>query len=162
MKIKEKENKKYEETLELVKDINQNSDFAGLELLEFSYHAKEDQQSQGTSDILPYFSEEVKDGIEGIYFMYPYDSKDYRLANIGITQIPYHIFGITVGHNFNEATKVIEKKGFTKYEANSDDDVDFILYRNYHVTVNFKVSKDTGAISAITISVYDKEDDGIY
>lgn len=52
-------------------------------------------------------------------------------------------------------------KGFTEYEINSDDDVDFILYRQHHVSINFKVSKDTNLISSITISVYDKEDIGI-
>lgn len=161
-KHKEKELKEYKATLELVKDINQNSDFGGLELLKFSNKIKEKQQSQGTSDILPDFAEEAKDGVEGIYFNYPYDSNDYRLAKISMTAMPYHVFGIAVGQNLNDVTPLLEEKGFTENQKSSDNDADFVLYRQHHVSISFKVSKDTRVISTIIVSVYDKLDDAVY
>lgn len=163
MKKRKKDYKEYEETLALVEVVNQKSDFGGLKLLEYSDKTVGKSQPYKTSDILPNFSEEAPDGIDGIYFSYPYNSNDYRLANICISKPPYHLYGITVGQRFNDAKTVIEDKGFTQHEINFDDDVDFILYKQNHVSVNFMVSKDDNRIiSSITISVYDKEDDSIY
>ncbi|BCJ94182.1 hypothetical protein acsn021_17510 [Anaerocolumna cellulosilytica] len=158
---KTKSEKEYQATLELVTDINQNSDFGGLELLKLSNN-KENQPSQGTSDILPKFAEDAKDGVEGIYFNYPYDSNDYRLSKISITQVPYHIYGITEGQNLNEAALLLEDKGFTLQETISDNDVDFVLYRQHHVSISLKVGNGNRTISTIIVSVYDKLDDAVY
>lgn len=162
LKHKEKDLKEYKATLELVKDINQNSNFGGIELLKFSDKTKEKQQSQGASDILPDFAEEAKDGVEGIYFNYPYASNDYRLAKISMTAMPYHVYGIAAGQNLNDVTPLLEEKGFTEYEKSSDNDADFVLYRQHHVSISLKVSKDTRVISTIIVSVYDKLDDAVY
>ncbi|WOO35883.1 hypothetical protein R2R35_19095 [Anaerocolumna sp. AGMB13020] len=160
-KNREKELKEYNETLELVKDINQNSDFGGLELLAFpSKTGKE--QSEGASDILPDFAEAAKDGVEGIYFSYPYDSNDYRLAKISLTAIPYHVYGITIGQTLNDVTPLLEEKGFTDPEQTSETDADFFLYRQHHVSISLKISKDTGTIRTIIVSVYDKLDNKVY
>ncbi len=163
-KTKSEENKlkEYKATLELVKDMNQNSDFGGLELLKFSDKTVENQQTQEASDILPDFAEEAKDGVEGIYFNYPKDSNDYRLAKISITVIPYHVYGITVGQKLKDVTWILEEKGFTEQEKLSDNDVDFILYRQHHASISIKVDKDTGIIRTIIVSVYDKLDDTVY
>ncbi len=163
-KTKSEENKlkEYKATLELVKDMNQNSDFGGLELLKFSDKTVENQQTQEATDILPDFAEEEKDGVEGIYFNYPKDSDDYRLAKISITVIPYHVYGITVGQKLKDATWILEEKGFTEQEKLSDNDVDFILYRQHHASISIKVDKDTGIIRTIIVSVYDKLDDTVY
>jgi hypothetical protein len=158
----EKELKEYNKTLELVKDINQNSDFGGLELLDFSSKTGKDQQSEGASDILPDFAEEAKDGVEGIYFNYPYDSNDYRLAKISLTTIPYHVYGITIGQTLNDVTPLLKEKGFTEQEKSSEADADFFLYRQRHVSISLKISKDTGTISTIIVSVYDKLDNRVY
>lgn len=158
----EKELKEYNETLELVKDINQNSDFGGLELLDFSSKTGENQQSEGASDILPDFAEEAEDGVEGIYFNYPYDSNDYRLSKISLTAIPYHVYGITIGQILNDVTPLLKEKGFTEQEKSSEADADFFLYRQHHVSISLKISKDTGTISTIIVSVYDKLDKRVY
>lgn len=161
-KSKENELKEYNATLELVKDINRNSDFGGLELLNFSDKTVENQQAQEASDILPDFAEEAKDGVEGIYFHYPQDSNDYRLAKISITVLPYHVYGITVGQKLTDGTSILEEKGFTEQEKLSDNDVDFILYRQHHASISIKVDKDTRIIRTIIVSVYDKLDDTVY
>lgn len=161
-KSSEKDLIDYKATLELVKDINQNSDFGGLELLKFSGKNEENQQFQGAFDILPEFAEEAKDGVEGIYFNYPKDSNDSRLAKISISVMPYHIYDITVGQYLNDVTPVLEEKGFTEYEKSSNGDVDFVVYRQHHASIALKFGKDTRAISIIIVSVYDKLDNSVY
>ena len=161
-KIIEKDLKEYEATLELVKDINHNSDFGGLELLKFSDESGENQQFHGGYDFSSKMEKIAEGGVEGIYFNYPKDSSDYRLANISIAVIPYHVYSVAVGQNLRDAIFVLKEKGFTEYEINRDKDADFIFYRQLHVSINLKVSKDTEIIQTITVSVYDKEDTMIY
>jgi hypothetical protein len=155
---RERELKEYEATLELVKDINQNSDFCGAELLKFSERIGQNQHSEGDNDISP--ETEITaagKGVRGYYFNYPIDSNDYRLTQISITVAPYHVYGITVEKNINDVTPVLEEKGFTKFKNESlYDDIDMITYRQHHVSIFLDVFKDTGIIRTITVSVYDK------
>lgn len=161
-KLKDKEIKEYNTTLELVKDINQNSDFGGLELLKYSDKTAEDQPSQGASDILPEFAEGTKEGVEGIFFPYPYGSLENRLAKISIEEKPYHVYGITVGQTLKDVTPILLEKGFTRQEEVSDKETSSILYRQHHVSISLKVSKESESISTILVSVYDKVDNTVY
>jgi hypothetical protein len=113
--------------LELVKDINQNSDFGGLELLKYSDKTEDNQLSQGASDILPDFAEDAKEGVEGIFFPYPYGSTDYRLAKISIEEKPCHVYGITIGQSLKDVTPILLAKGFTRQEEVSDKEADSIM-----------------------------------
>lgn len=162
-KSRDKELKEYEATLELVKNINQNSDFGGLELLNFSDKTEENQQSQGASDIAPEYEEAAEGGVRGYYFNYPKDGNDGRLTQISITIAPYHIYSITTGQNISEIIPVLEKKGFTLFDKNTIyEGRDIISYRQHHVSIILDVNKDTRVIRTITVSIYDKEDTRVY
>ena len=132
-----------------MEDINRNSDFGGLVLLKFSDETEENQQSQGKSDINPKGEVAAEGGVEGLYFNYPQDSKDYRLTQIIIKRVPYHVYGITIGQNISDVTDILEEKGFSEYDKRYlYNDIDLI--------------KDTGIIKTITVSAFDIEDPTVY
>lgn len=163
VKNRERELREYTATLELVKDINQNSDFCGLELLKFSNKTGQSQQSGGSYDICPEGESAAEGGVAGYYFNYPKDSNDSRLTQISITVEPYHVYGIAVGQNINNIASVLEEKGFARSGNESlYEDTDMITYRQHHVSIIFDVYRETGMISTITVSVYDKVETGVY
>lgn len=163
VKSREKELKEYKATLELVKDINQNSDFCGLELLKFSDKSGKNQLSEGAYDIAPEGESAADGGVIGYYFTYPKDSNDSRLTQIRVTVAPYHVYGITPEQNINDITPVLKEKGFSEIENESlYEDTYAIIYRKHHVSIILEAYKDTGTIRAITVSVYDKKDTMVY
>lgn len=162
-KSKEKTLMEYEATLELVEDINQNSDFAGLMLLTFSDETEENQQSQGVSDINPRGVVAAEGAVRGYYFDYPKGSSNSRLTQISIKLIPYHVYGIAVGQNISDVTDILEEKGFSEYDKRYlYNDIDLINYRQHQVSIFFDVYKDTGIIKTITVSAFDIEDPTVY
>ena len=148
----------YNATLELVQEINHNSDFYGLELLVFSELTKEQVTRYNPEYPEPAMVHGAK--IDGYYFPYPTNSEDRRLTQIFIKEQPYHVYGITVGQHINEATPVLEEKGYEQIQNISlYEDTDRITYRQHHVSIFLYVYKDTELIKELAVSVYDEIED---
>jgi hypothetical protein len=148
----------YNKSLELVDDINENSDFGSLELLAYSDYATNLSAKIEGDNILSEPS--APEGIDGYYACYPTDSVNGRITFIDWKSDKYHIYDIKVGQLIDDAKATIEAKGFVEIVSNydivpeMDNDIFEIGFVSYDVGINFEVIKGSGIIKRINVSVF--------
>ena len=143
----------YRLTLEEAEAINQNSHL-GLEymaLSTFSEHSPGQTYPYGPDHPEMAFSEDGR--VIGYYFTYPWDSQDYRLAQISIKVEGYDFYGIRIGDDISTVGPKMAELGYQLF-----DDPDYYpeagveAYFKYHVFVVFSPSPDSTVITSIMIS----------
>jgi hypothetical protein len=152
----------YNRTLDLVDDINQNSDFAGLRLLEASELTVEEAKRYGPDH--PEMELVIETSkVYGYYFPYPNDSEKRYLSQIIIEAKPYHVYGITVEQSLEEARTILINKGFDEVVRESSyGNNDSIGFRQNDVNVIVAVNRDNDIITTITTAVaYDSTGSGV-
>jgi hypothetical protein len=141
----------YNRTIEIVDDINENSDFAGLKLLAVS---NGEDRGYGYGQYEEVRVTETED-VYGYYDHYPADSAERYLFQIIIESTPYHIYGITVGQDIDKAREVLTDKGFIELERDilyNDDEL--IVFGQDDAHVSISVSKDNDVITDITVTIW--------
>lgn len=101
-------------TLEEAKEINANSDFGGLEYLQL--YTLTNKESFQYHDHTPEMISTNDWYINGYYAYYPHENGEERLTELIIKDGNYHIFGIKLGSNIEDAIKTLEQRGYEKAE----------------------------------------------
>jgi hypothetical protein len=154
----------YNRTLDLVDDINQNSDFAGLTLLEPSELTVEEAKRYGPDH--PEMGLVIETSkVYGYYFPYPNDSEKRYLSQIIIGAEPYHVYEITVGQSLDEVRYVLIDRGFVeigqRIRYNNDEVIRF-NQDDVYILISVNAIEDNDIIKMITVSVahdYGEPDD---
>jgi len=152
--IKSRESSKIklvEETIQEAQEINRNS-FMGVEYLEFAGLTEE--SADHFNDDMP-GSKVTDDGyVRGYYFKIPKDSIDRRLTQIFITGGDYHVFGIRLGDNIEQATEKLKERGYKKTGTRENINRDGLLRTRFQkklVIIELSTDMDSKIIKKIAI-----------
>lgn len=145
------ESKLVEETIQEAQEINNNS-FMGMEYLEFAGLTEE--SAKRFNDDMP--GGKVTDDryVQGYYFKIPKDSIDRRLTQINITGGDYHVFGIHVGDNIEQAVEQLEQRGYNKAGTRENINRDGMLRTRFQkklVIIEISTDMDSKIIKKIAI-----------
>lgn len=131
--------------------INSNSSMA-MKYLEFANLSSQDMEQFNDDNLMEKTSE---DGfVEGYFFKLTPDAEDIQLTQINITGGDYHIFGIHVGDNFKEASKILEEEEYIKLSSEKDTNDDKKTVESFSkngVIINLKVNNDSQIIDKISL-----------
>jgi hypothetical protein len=140
-----------EETIQEAQEINNNSSM-GVEYLEFAGLTEE--SADHFNDDMP-GAKGTSDGyVQGYYFKIPKDSIDRRLTQIFITGGDYHVFGIRVGDNIEQAAEKLKERGYKKTGTRENINRDGLLRTRFQkklVIIEISTDMDSQIIKKIAV-----------
>ena len=97
------------------------------------------------------------DDIKFSYYGYPTDESEYYLGEVVLYTDKYNILGITVGDNYKEAIKKIEKYGYEKDNPNDNYEVKLTLGK-FTITIQEQLTKkeEKNVVDRVTLKASSK------
>lgn len=138
-----------EATIKEAEEINNNSSM-GMEYLEFANLSPEAMEQFNDNNPGGKTSE---DGyVHGYFFKLTSEAKDRQLTQINIEGGDYHVFGIHVGDNIEDASKILEERGYKKVSSKKDSNNKLVTkLKKELVIINLEGDIDSEVISKISI-----------
>jgi len=169
MKLEKERMLTYARTEEAVKELNENS-ILGMELLSFSGLSEKDARRYGGDYLYTIHSEDWH--VEGVFFMYPYDSQEHRLTGIAIysqehlligtpteANEDYNVFGIRIGDDLSSVQAVMAEYGY-EYDETVESyrgDKTTTSYNKGKLFISFRTEINAYEIISIFIGISDPD-----